>query len=387
MITIFNMTGKVAVVTGAARGLGRAFTEALLKRGDKVCFCDVDNFGDDNVQFLPCDVRKDQEFTDFFNRVIQKYNTVDIMINNAGILNENQWRKTVDINLTAVIHGSLLAMEHMRNRSNSGGLILNVSSLAGVMPVSFCPAYTASKHGVIGFSRSWALQPEVRKNRIRIACLCPSFTDTDIIKGTYDSRVHGPELARRVMNSYELMVTDRVTEAFLRILDDLDNNGKVMMVTPTRGNDNDNDNETEPTISGLCRIQDKQLLAKLSSGDVIAQKMKYHPSCLAAVYRERAKKRQTEAENSCTQEKNMMKETALAELVTYFFETRRNSEESVVFRLADLAYLYEERLTQLGSSSAQVHSTRLRDKLLQKMPELEAHTKGRDVLLMFKKDI
>ena len=58
-----------------------------------------------------------------------------------------------------------------------------------------------------------------------------------------------------------------------------------------------------------------------------------------------------------------------------------------MFRLADLANLYEERLTQLGSSFAQVHSTRLKNKLLQKMPELEAHLKGRDVLLMFEKDI
>ncbi|XP_071171439.1 15-hydroxyprostaglandin dehydrogenase [NAD(+)]-like isoform X2 [Mytilus edulis] len=210
----------------------------------KVCFCDVDvqqgkqtenelkkNFGDDNVQFLPCDVQKDEEFKDFFTRVIQKYNTVDIMVNNAGIMNENQWRTTIDINLTAVIHGSLLAMNHMKNKSTGGGLIVNVSSLAGVMPVSFCPAYTASKHGVIAFSRSWALHPDLKRNRIRITCLCPSFADTDIIKGT-DDRVHGPELARMVMKQYGLMVTDRVTEAFLRVLDDGDNNGKVMMVTP-----------------------------------------------------------------------------------------------------------------------------------------------------------
>ncbi|VDH98295.1 Hypothetical predicted protein [Mytilus galloprovincialis] len=81
-----------------------------------------------------------------------------------------------------------------------------------------------------------------------------------------------------------------------------------------------------------------------------------------------------------------MKETALAELVTYIFETQRNSEESVVFQLADLANLYEERLTQLGSS-AQVDSTRPKDKLLQKMPELEAHTKAGDIFLMFVKDI
>ncbi|VDI74929.1 Hypothetical predicted protein [Mytilus galloprovincialis] len=76
--------------------------------------------------------------------------------------------------------------------------------------------------------------------------------------------------------------------------------------------------------------------------------MKYHPSCLAAVYNKERSKRQTDIESSCTQEETIMKETGLAELV---------------------------------------HSTRLKDKLLQKMPELEAHLKGRDVLLMFEKDI
>ncbi|CAC5392607.1 unnamed protein product [Mytilus coruscus] len=69
---------------------------------------------------------------------------------------------------------------------------------------------------------------------------------------------------------------------------------------------------------------DKQLLAKLSSGYVIAQEMKYHPSCLAAVYpRERARKSQTEAESNCTQNENMMKETALAKLVTYISNSKK----------------------------------------------------------------
>ncbi|CAC5405122.1 unnamed protein product [Mytilus coruscus] len=99
------------------------------------------------------------------------------------------------------------------------------------------------------------------------------------------------------------------------------------------------------------------------------------------------KKRQTEAESSCTQEENMMKETALAELVTYISETQRNSEESVVFRLTDLANLYDEKLTQLGFSTAQVQSERLKGKVLQKMSKLKKHTKGRDVLFMFEKDI
>ncbi|CAC5414936.1 unnamed protein product [Mytilus coruscus] len=88
--------------------------------------------------------------------------------------------------------------------------------------------------------------------------------------------------------------------------------------------------------------------------------------------RDRAKKSQTEAESNCTQYENMIKETTLAKLVTYIYlrNSKKNFEGSFVFRLADLPNLYEERLTELGSSSAQVHSTRLKDKLLQKMPEL-----------------
>ncbi|CAC5424982.1 unnamed protein product [Mytilus coruscus] len=141
--------------------------------------------------------------------------------------------------------------------------------------------------------------------------------------------------------------------------------------------------------TNLERAQKRHMSPIPSGSSSESQEMKYHPSCLAAVYpRDRTKKSQTEAESNCTQYENMMKETALAKLVTYIYlrNSKKNSEGSLVFRLADLPNLYEERLTELGSS-AQVHFTRLKDKLLQKMPELEAHTKGRDVLLMFEKDI
>jgi hypothetical protein len=79
-----------------------------------------------------------------------------------------------------------------------------------------------------------------------------------------------------------------------------------------------------------------------------------------------------------------LNDIALAELVSYIFETQRNSKESVVFRLSDLVSLYQERLCL---KSLPVHTTRLKEKLLNKMPGLKAHTKGRDLLLIFKKDI
>lgn len=240
------MTGGVAVITGAARGLGKSFSEALLKRGHKVYLCDVDvkegektqaelrkSYGDGNVQFQPCDVRKEQDFKAFFNGALQKFSSVDLMVNNAGILHEKEWRNCVDINLSGMIQGSLLAIDHMQqNNGGKGGVIINISSLAGVMPVPFCPVYSATKTGIVAFSRSWAMHPEIKKNGVRIACLCPSFANTDIVKGTND-KVQGAALANTVFNRYSLMTTERVTEAFLRVLDDNNNNGKVMIVTPT----------------------------------------------------------------------------------------------------------------------------------------------------------
>jgi hypothetical protein len=82
-----------------------------------------------------------------------------------------------------------------------------------------------------------------------------------------------------------------------------------------------------------------------------------------------------------------LNDIALAELVSYIFETQRNSKESVVFRLADLVSMYQERLSQLGLKSLAVHTTHLKEKLLKEMPGLKAHTKGRDLLLIFEKDI
>ena len=82
-----------------------------------------------------------------------------------------------------------------------------------------------------------------------------------------------------------------------------------------------------------------------------------------------------------------LKDIALAELVSCIFETKMNSTESVVFRLADLVSMYQERLLQRGLKSLPVHTTRLKEKLLNTIPGLKAHTKGRDLLLMFENDI
>lgn len=135
-------------------------------------------------------------------------------------------------------------------------------------------------------------------------------------------------------------------------------------------------------------LGDGKLLATLGGPVVVAQELKYHPLCLVTLYnRERAyinaKKYEAIIES---RNKKHAYPTAFAELVTYITETSNIADGSAVFKLTELTSLYKQRLVQLGIDSPNVHSTRFKDQLLTHMPNLEAHHKGRDVLIAFKKD-
>ena len=135
-------------------------------------------------------------------------------------------------------------------------------------------------------------------------------------------------------------------------------------------------------------LNDGKLLALLSGGDVVALELKYHCSCLTSLYnRERA---HIAAENKEKLQSSQDEDTfplVFSELLTYITEKSNNSDEPVVFRLAELVSLVKERLEQFGTSVADVNSTRLKEKLLAEIPGIEAYKKGRDVLLAFKKDV
>ena len=134
-------------------------------------------------------------------------------------------------------------------------------------------------------------------------------------------------------------------------------------------------------------LQDRSLLAKLSVGDVITQDMKFHPACLASLYnRERAvKSKQTAQCKSGMEGEKECDHFALVELVTYIFETQRNSEGASAFRIADLANMYDRRMQQLSVDSKPIHKMILKEMRMNKVPHLQTYTKGRDVLLVFEK--
>uniref|UniRef100_A0A672GJI8 15-hydroxyprostaglandin dehydrogenase [NAD(+)]-like n=1 Tax=Salarias fasciatus TaxID=181472 RepID=A0A672GJI8_SALFA len=161
------LKGKVAVVTGAAMGIGQATTELLLQKGAKVALLDVnetagnsakealdEEHGAESTLFLQCNVESDKDVKDAFRATVETFGGIDIVCNNAGILNEDNWEKALSTNLAGVIRVGFVALEHMNKLTGGrGGVIVNTASLAA--PVF--PVYSATKHGVVGFTRSMAV--------------------------------------------------------------------------------------------------------------------------------------------------------------------------------------------------------------------------------------
>ncbi|KAL2781116.1 15-hydroxyprostaglandin dehydrogenase [NAD(+)] isoform 6 [Daubentonia madagascariensis] len=145
-----HVNGKVALVTGAAQGIGRAFAEALLHKGAKVALVDWnfeagvkckaaldEQFEPQKTLFIQCDVADQEQLRDTFRKVVDHFGRLDILVNNAGVNNEKNWEKTLQINLVSVISGTYLGLDYMSKQNGAeGGVIINMSSLAG--PSSVC---------------------------------------------------------------------------------------------------------------------------------------------------------------------------------------------------------------------------------------------------------
>ena len=128
-------------------------------------------------------------------------------------------------------------------------------------------------------------------------------------------------------------------------------------------------------------LNDGRLLARLSGGDIVAQEFKYHLSCLTVLYnKERAHLSAIKKQNQGQSRDNEILPLTFSELLAYIVETKTTTEGPIVFKLADLIRLYKERFNQFGIQH-DVHSTRLKEMLLEEIPELEAHKSGRDILL------
>ncbi|XP_070773720.1 15-hydroxyprostaglandin dehydrogenase [NAD(+)]-like [Enoplosus armatus] len=245
------LNGKIAVVTGAALGIGNAITEILLKNGAKVALLDTNEaagrswkealdkqYGQERSLFLTCDVVSEEQIKAAFQKTVETFGRIDILCNNAGILNEIEWEKSVSINIVGVVKVTYLALEHMNKLTGGqGGVIVNTASVAGLVPFLSCPVYTATKYGVVGFTRAMAAASTASGYGIRFNALCPSFVQTDLfsnITNRLGRFSHLADATQKLVERHGVLNTSQVAECILQLVTDETKNGEAFIVTPTR---------------------------------------------------------------------------------------------------------------------------------------------------------
>lgn len=211
--------GKLVFVTGGARGIGRATAAALVAKGARVVIGDLDRelaartaaeLGG-GVQAVQLDVTDHRGFTAVLDRVENQLGPIDVLINNAGVMpigpfeddtHESAYRQ-FSINVFALMHGTREAIKRMKPRGR--GHIVNVASMAGVVPIPGGATYSASKHAVVGLCESLAW--ELRGTGIDLSYVLPALVNTELAAGVRRSRAANtiePEVvAREIVGALE----------------------------------------------------------------------------------------------------------------------------------------------------------------------------------------
>lgn len=187
-----KLENKVAVVTGAASGIGLAIANTFVAEGAKVIYADLApgdlKLDEKQAVFIKCDVAKKEEVESLIKSAISKFGRLDIMVNNAGIgclgsildVSYETWDKTIAINLSGVFYGAHLAGQAMKEAGIKGSII-NMSSILGTVGFPNTISYCAAKGGVVQLTHAGAL--DLAPMGIRMNAIAPGFIATNMTKG------------------------------------------------------------------------------------------------------------------------------------------------------------------------------------------------------------
>lgn len=236
MVT-FDISNKVAIITGGASGLGFQYALWLLRKGAKgVTIADVNQelgdqaikqieskHGENKAIFVKTDVTNYGEFEDGFKKTIEKFKNVDILINNAGIMNDAIWEKSVAVNVNGVIHGMLLGLDNYLTKYKSGAeaVIVNASSIGGINSFATVPIYIGTKFAVHGMTISWGLPVHYERTKVRVVGVCPGATETPLLD--LKDRNLGPEYDKirelEILEALNVQTPEQVAPGVIQIIE------------------------------------------------------------------------------------------------------------------------------------------------------------------------
>jgi NAD(P)-dependent dehydrogenase (short-subunit alcohol dehydrogenase family) len=194
-----RLQNKVAIVTGASSGLGKAIAEMFLNEGAKVVFSDINEYQDKNILsnnnalFFKADVSKEEDISNLIKFTIDNFSSLDVIVNNAGIgttgdvleLEDKDWKRVLDVNLSGVFYGLKLSSRYMKDK-NIKGSIINISSILGSVGFRSASAYCSSKGGVNQLTKASSL--ELAPFGIRVNSIAPGFIKTEMTRGIEENK-------------------------------------------------------------------------------------------------------------------------------------------------------------------------------------------------------
>ena len=194
---MFKLNNKVAIVTGASRGIGKAVAEAVANAGAHVVCASrsenelkefSNNLNDKGLSssYFGCDVSNLENFKKLADDTISKYESIDILVNNAGItkdglimrMSESDWDQVINVNLKGVFNGIKSVTRQMMKQKD--GRIINISSIVGLIGNPGQANYAASKSGVIGLGK--AVSKELASRNITVNTIAPGYIETDMVE-------------------------------------------------------------------------------------------------------------------------------------------------------------------------------------------------------------